>query len=632
MIRKTLSLTASCLLASYLSASDITADIAQLNSSDYELRQAARLDLRQTLVSAPPEKLRSLETELFGAIGPDRDFATRDWSIRMLELVGTRASVPALTALLDDPDERIVDLARRALSAIPATAADTALEKAVLAAAPRDQPAFVDALAYRGKPRARNELDDLLAAGSTEAALALGKIGSRSSRAALIDAHESATGAFKEAVELALLDAGLRSRSAEKNIAAEMVLQGTSPGIQLAAFGQLLDLDPAAAEEALATELADPSSLLRRGMLRRAMESSLRDGVVSQLPSLPASDQIVVLSAIADFGYTQFEDEVLALLAQAEDSVQPVAITTLGFVGSDASFDPLLARYLQNERDSPVADALARLQAPSFDQNLLATARGDGAAEERIAALRLLVLRNTGGVIDLINDLGRPGNPPALREAAFQGMEVIGTPSSVKLLLATVLADDEVKRQAQGSLKKLSANLAIPDFLWEQAYAPAMAAAAGDEHRRDVIVILDGNSGPAAATYLAGLMLSDHPLRPDALRCLQRWTDISAGPVWLDLLATPTVSAAETTMARAAILRLLRSRRISGSFYDKVALAKSALIQIDDGDYQDQVIACFEGEMDWQIRVQILQQFPELLENPTITADVAGLIDRATFR
>lgn len=78
MIRPTLLFTASCLLASTLSASDISAHLAQLNSTDYDARQAARLNLRQTLVNASSRDLPSYEAELIEAIGSDRDFATRD--------------------------------------------------------------------------------------------------------------------------------------------------------------------------------------------------------------------------------------------------------------------------------------------------------------------------------------------------------------------------------------------------------------------------------------------------------------------------------------------------------------------------------------------------------------------------
>lgn len=624
MIRPTLLLTASCLLAASLSASDISAHIANLNSADYEARQAARLDLRQTLVSASARELKAYEKELIQAIGADHDFATRDWSIRMLELVGGAAAVPPLADLLDDSDPRIVDLARRALTAIPSSRADAVLEKAALAASPGQRDGYADALAYRGKPRARAELATMMNGGSTEAALALGKVASRSSRAALLKAHPDSTGALKTQIELALLDIGLNDRSLARTLAES----GQTDAIQVAAFGQLLTLDPGAAEAVLEAELADPNNLNRRLMLRQAMTSELADGVVARLNDLPPADQAVVLGAIADAGLGQYESAVLALLNEVGSDLQTKVVTTLGLIGSDASYPPLLELYRADDRDRDVAAALARLQAPSADASLLATATNEGDPAERAAAINLLVLRNTDGVIALLNTLGQPGHDDAIREAAFKGMEIVGDSASVELLVSVVLADDAVKRQAQASLKKLSANLAIPDYLWTNSYGPAMATATSDDHRRDILVILDGNSGAAPAKYLQELILSNHALRPDALRSLQRWTDISGGNVWLALAAT-NPSAAELELAKRNILRLLSSNRFSGSHEDIVALAKSSLQQFDDPTFQNGVVEALRQKRPWQIKLFIGQTFPELLDDASITADIAGLIDWA---
>jgi len=623
---KSILLLAVTLTGTSLAASDISAYIADLDSTDYEARQAARLDLRQTLVSATGAGVRRYERELHRAITADQSFATRDWSIRMLELVGTGASVKPLAALFNDPDPRIVDLARRALTAIPAGSADAALERALLEANPAQQAGFADSLAYRGKPRARNELDDLLAEGSVAAAQALGRIGSRSSKAALLDAHATATGEFKEAVELALIDAGLTDELARR-----LATTGQTPAIKLGAFDQLLELEADAAAVVLNAELQDPTSPLRRPMVRMAMQSSLRRGLVDQLPTLPVTEQAVILGAIADFKFPQFEGAVLDLLGRADESIQPTVITTLGVIGSDASFAPLLELYLANERDRDVAGALARLQAPSADENLLRTAQGNDALDERVAALRLLVLRNTDGITDLLNNLGQPGHPDELREAAFRGMEVVGNPASVELLLAVILTDDPVKRQAQGSLKKLSANLAVPEYLWENFYVPALQAATSDDQRRDVLVILDGNSGPSATTYLSELILEDHPLRADALRTLQRWGYIAGGDIWMAIMTSSDSPSTEIDAARRGIVRLLSSTRVTGEDGDKVALAKAALLATDDADFQQQIVDTFDRDLEWGMKHQLQVQFEELRDDPRIAPDIDDLLDNLRF-
>ncbi|GAB5561477.1 MAG: hypothetical protein SynsKO_31240 [Synoicihabitans sp.] len=607
-----------------LTASEITTYISNLNSPDYTVRQSARLEMRQTLVDASGAKLRGYEQELIAAIGADRDFATRDWSIRMLELVGNSASVNPLTTLLDDPDPRIRDLALRALSAIPSTSADNALEKAILEVPPSQRAGYVDALAYRGKPRARNELDDLLFNGSSEAALALGKIGSRSSRAALWEAHASANNPNKHDIELALIDAGITDR----NRAASLARTGQSPAIRVAAYEQLLKLDSNEAWERLNEILRDSANVNRRVALRMAMQSSLADDVVSLLPNLNTPEQVVVLGSIADRRLSQFENAVLPLLGNVTAEVNEHVIRTLGIVGSDASYQPLLDLYLANPRDRVTSAALARLNAPSVDRKLITAVNGTGSTADRAAALQLLVLRNSDGVLDIVNRLGLPGNDPAIREEAFRGMEVIGNTASVELLLSIVLSDDPDKRQAQGSLKKLSANLAVPDYLWKDFYAPALAAAESDALRRDVLVILDGNSGAEAADYLADLILTGHDLRPDALRALQRWTDISGGDVWLKIERDPNASEREKISARTSIVRLLKSNRVTGNDNQRIDLAKRSILQIPDAEFQQSILDIYSKRIQWGIKGQLLRQFPELVDHPNVLVDVAAFLEK----
>jgi hypothetical protein len=612
------------LFATSAIASEITTYITNLNSPDYEVRQSARLDLRQTLVDASGSKLRSFEKELITAIGSDHDFATRDWAIRMLELVGNSASVKPLSALLRDRDPRIADLARRALSALPASSADVSLEKASLAAAPVHQEAYADALAYRGKPRARNELDDQLFAGSSEAALALGKIGSRSSRAALLEAHATADDQLKTEIELALLNAGLT----DKKLAASLARTGQSPAIQAGAFEQLLRLDSGSAWQRLNEVLRDPTDVNRRVLLRKSMLSRIADETVALLPNLSSADQSVILGAIADGRMSRYEPAVLPLLGNASETVTADVVNTLGIVGTDTSYQPLLDRYLADPRDRITTAALARLNAPSADKKLMTTVSGDGSGVDRAAALQLLVLRNSDGVLETINRLGRPGNDPAIREAAFRGMEVIGDTSSIALLLNIVLSDDPDKRQAQGSLKKLSANLAVPDFLWRDYYAPALRAAASNELRRDVLAILDGNSGPASAAYLQDLILSDHALRPNALQSLQRWTDISGGDVWLAVLTAPDSSAQEKQMARIGIERLLKSNRVTGDEGQRIKVAKQAILLNRDKTYQQGILDIYSGRISRGIKGQILREFPDLVGGADVLVDVAAFLKK----
>ncbi len=612
-----------------LSASEISASIDGLNADDYALRLESRLSLRQTLVDASQRDLKAFEKELLAAAGAEQDWATRDWCLRMLELVGTKAAVRPLAALLQDPDPRVADLARRALSANPSRRAGSVLEKAMLKAPAAERGAYADALAYRGDRGAVRELAAVLKTGEADAALALGKIGGSTAERALRRAHADAEGPLQAAIEEALLDSGLD----QVKLLAQLAESGASEGIRVAAFERLLTVNTKAGQELLDQALANAEAPEHAAFVRAAMASELSDGLVAQLATLAEADQVIVLDAIVELHLSRYETAVLGVLADSSETLRPVVVRTLGQVGSEASFQPLLELYLANDRDREVTAALARLQAPATDAGLLKTLQGDGALSDRVAALRLLAVRNTAGVTGLVNGYTGTEFAPELRSAAFRAMELVGDAESVRLLLAVVTGPDSpVKRQAQSSLKKLSANLAVPDYLWTEFYAPALQAAANDDRRRDVLAIVDGNSGPAAAEALQAWVLEDHSLKAAALNALRRWTDISGVDSWLAIAEAPAATAADVTTAKQSILRILGSTRTTGSFQEKVERSVAAMQAFaDDADFKHKLLAIYNDKLAWQTRVHLLRLFPAFLEDPEIATEVQTLLDRAAF-
>lgn len=613
-----------------LSASEISASIDGLNADDYALRLESRLSLRQTLVDASPRDLKAYEKELLAAAGPEQDWATRDWCLRMLELVGTKAAVRPLAALLQDPDPRVADLARRALSANPSRRAGSVLEKAMLKAPAAERGAYADALAYRGDRGAVRELAAVLKTGEADAALALGKIGGSTAERALRRAHADAEGPLQAAIEEALLDSGLD----QVKLLAQLAESGASEGIRVAAFERLLTVNTKAGQELLDKALADAEAPEHAAFVRAAMASDLSDGLVAQLATLPEADQVIVLDAIVELHLSRYETAVLGVLADSSETLRPVVVRTLGQVGSDASFQPLLDLYLANERDRDVTAALARLQAPSSDARLLATLQGDGELSDRVAALRLLALRNTAGVTALVNGYTGSDQAPELRQAAFRAMELVGDAESVRLLLEVVTGPNTpVKRQAQSSLKKLSSNLAIPDYLWTEFYEPALQAAANDDRRRDVLAIVDGNSGPVAAAFLLDEVLRKQPLKAEAMSALARWTDISGVDAWISIGQAADANATEIDSAQRNIVRLLRSTRTAGSNQAKVEAAARALRAFaKDTEFRLQVLATYDRKLEWQTRAQLLRSFPDFVDDPDISHTVLDLLDRAEFK
>ena len=108
---------------------------------------------------------------IIARLGPETAQPARVWMLRQLERIGGEESVAALAKLLEDEDQRIRELARRALQKNPAPAALVALGAALERA--RDsawQVALINALAARHDAAAWKWLLPLTEAENTKVA------------------------------------------------------------------------------------------------------------------------------------------------------------------------------------------------------------------------------------------------------------------------------------------------------------------------------------------------------------------------------------------------------------------------------------------------------------------------------
>jgi hypothetical protein len=204
---------------------------------------------------------------------------------------------------------------------------------------------------------------------------------------------------------------------------------------------------------------------------------------------------------------------------------------------------------------------------------------------------------------------------------------VVGNTQSLSDLLRFVISGDPLTFQAQGSLKKLSASIGVPEYLWTDYYQPTLRSAPNDAMRIKVIEILDGVSSESPAAYLLDLVMKEPPLRADAFKALSRWTDISAGEVWLKIEAAPTASEADKSLAQNGLKRLLSSSRVTGAESDRVLLAVKAIRQISSVDFKRAVLSAFKGKQQWLTANQIGISFPDLLSDPNIAEQVQDLIE-----
>lgn len=115
--------------------------------------RSAASSLQTLIMDADPDQYPALEKKLLALLAePGCTELGIDFSCRMLRLIGSPASVPALSKLL--ADEKTSDSARYALQIIPGTEADAALRSALGVLKGKAKAGLIGTISARGDKEA----------------------------------------------------------------------------------------------------------------------------------------------------------------------------------------------------------------------------------------------------------------------------------------------------------------------------------------------------------------------------------------------------------------------------------------------------------------------------------------------
>lgn len=144
--------------ASYLNRTAQTPDPWKLCATlEYGGDRSYATAVEQLVVQTAPKDWPKLEEQLLATLAlPDCTAAGRVFLCRMLAMVGSAKCVPALAALVRDPNT--ADAARSALEVIPAPAAGAALRDALAALPGNAKAGLIGSIAFRRDTAARPAL------------------------------------------------------------------------------------------------------------------------------------------------------------------------------------------------------------------------------------------------------------------------------------------------------------------------------------------------------------------------------------------------------------------------------------------------------------------------------------------
>ena len=178
-----------------------------------------------------PAARKDLESRLLAVLQSKAPRDARDYVCRQLRTIGTAASVPALEALLPDPD--MSHMARYALERIPEAKAGEALERQLHKVNGQLKIGIISSLGARGQGVSllRPLLQDSDEAVARAAALALGRIASVDANKALASAkpRPALAAAFADASMACAENLRATGHAKEAKATYERLLKGNPP-------------------------------------------------------------------------------------------------------------------------------------------------------------------------------------------------------------------------------------------------------------------------------------------------------------------------------------------------------------------------------------------------------------------
>lgn len=517
--------------------------------------------------------------ELLQSDAPKADKAL---TCKKLAVWGTERAVPALAALLPDPE--LTSWARIALEAMPGTAADDALRAALDQVEGLTLIGVINSIGVRRDPRAvqalQARLGDADAGVACAAAVALGCIGDEAAIAALRAALPAAPVAVRAAVaEGCILSAerlmenghaeqavGIYDEVCRADVPKQRLMEATrgailargSEGIPL-----LIEQLTSGDRHRVAIALAAARELTGTGVSQQ---------LVAALPDMAADQQAAIILALADRGDADVMPAMLAAAQSGPETVRRAAIEVLKRVGDATCIPVLLTAAATGSDDIAQAARNTLKDLPGDDVNVELLGRLESAGEaERIVLLELVGLRRIDAVPPLLTAVD-DGNA-RIRAAALYALGEVASLEDVAVLVARVVEPAHAEDAAVAVKALQAACVRMPDRESCAQLLSSSLAQASLPAKLSILETLKSMGGTKALETVAQYAhAADAQLEDAATRLLGDWMSVDAGPVLLQLAKSS--DSRYKVRALRGYLRLVRQFTMPDS--QRVAMCRDA--------------------------------------------------------
>lgn len=526
-----------------------------MSSPDYGLQARTQDAWEKVAVNAGRP---GAEAERAGAVqamlpqlGPAVPQLTRVWMIKQLGQIGRADAVPALAALINEPDIVVRGRVLRALAENTSAEAGVALRDALAKATTAEMKvALINELGYRRDAAATASLVTMLAPGdsvATAAAWALSRIASPEAVKALTTANGAATGAFKTAVMDDLLQAAERMVKMNDTRNALPIYQALwnsqeSARLRLAGLRGVALIRGAEAVPLLLEQAGSEDTFTQLTATRLLVEvpgSGVGAAVAGKLAALKPDVQIRVAGVLAERGDAGAKPAVRALTKSTEENVRLAALRALAKLG-DATDVAMLAQLAASEKGEVgkvARETLGRLPGEPVNAQMVQIFTAS-TPEVRAVLASSLAARRAPNAASAMLAAAETG-APAERIEAIKAVGVLGdekvVPNLVKLIAKA--PSDDLRNATGGALRDIIDNRTQDKAAAGAALAAGMATAdvAG---KRMLLTLMKNAAGDAGlAAVKTATTDANADVQDAAVRALVAWPDKAAVPILTELAA-----------------------------------------------------------------------------------------------
>ncbi len=520
-------------------------DIARLvaEAATYQPGQSREAFRRLEELARQPsaDTRRQLEAGLVRLLAPNCSYEAREFACTQLGIIGSKAALPALGALLNSTET--AGIACLALTTYPPGAADKLLRDALPSAPGSARIQIINTLGERRDAKAVKLLAPLMRDADlsvgTAALAALGKIGDQAAWKAVAAFPKDANPALGPAITEATLRRA-ESLAAAGNVKAALpiyellVAPGQVDYVRRAALDALLRLDQDHAQQRILQILRGSDAVLRPVAIAhvRALPSGNASEIFAgELPKLQPQAQVWLIDSLAARGGAAACTAIGNCLASPDAAVRRAAISALGRMGDTwcvALFTQALSRTKDVEEQRAIQSALIGLRGGALTDQAITTASKDTTGNTR-ADLVTALARRQGPAANpvLLAEAGQ--SDPVVAKAALRALAKTAGEKEAGPLLErlTGARDAGVRSEAASAAAQAISRIGNPSRR-SGLVCPALGWAQSVESRSALVGLLPGCGDAAALAALrAATTDSDSLIRDAAVRALAEWPDIS---------------------------------------------------------------------------------------------------------